>query len=222
MFAMSYARIATIASLVTLLLAAFFLATRGLNFAVDFTGGTIIEVHYPQAVATKSVQERLARAGFSDTSVSGQNADPVNLFIVFRSKEDVPPVQLTQEVLVVLRADQPSAEVISIDVITPQVGREILKLGSVTLAVTLIVVSVGVTIYLALRFGWPFARSMTLTNTCATVSVLALFLIAFTIFQWEFSILALLAMACLGIVSSALGAVRGFIAGQSLQEIGRP
>jgi preprotein translocase subunit SecF len=220
MLTMSYARLVTVGALVTVLLAGFLLATRGLNFAVDFTGGTIIEVRYPQAIAFKPVQERLASAGFSDTSVSGLNADPLNLFIVFRSKEDVPPVQLTQKVLAVLRADQPSADIISVEVITPQVGRAVLKLGSLTLVVMLIVVSVGVAIYLALRFGWAFARSMTLTNTCTTVSVLALFLISFAIFQWEFSPLALVAMACLGIASSGFGAIRGLIAGQSLQEIG--
>jgi preprotein translocase subunit SecF len=211
---MSGARLATIGALATVLLAGFFLATRGLNFGVDFTGGTIITVHYPQAIASKSVQERLARAGFSDASVSGFDADPLNLSIAFRSKEDAPPVQ--QQVLAVLRAEQPSTNVISIDVITPQVGGELLQHGLGTLVVTLIVVSVGIAIYLALRSGWALAWSITLTNTCITVSVLALFLIAFAIFQWEFSLLALMAMVCLAIATSAIGAIRGLIAGRSL------
>jgi hypothetical protein len=58
-----------------------------------------------------------------------------------------------------------------------------------------------------------------LIKTCTTVFVLALFLIAFAIFQWEFSFMALLAMTCLGILAFAFGAIRGSIAGRSHQEL---
>jgi hypothetical protein len=78
--AISYARITILGALVTVLLAAFFLATRGLNLAVDLTGGTIIEVHYPEAVASNSVQTALVMAGVTDTKVSGLSAYPLNLF----------------------------------------------------------------------------------------------------------------------------------------------
>lgn len=72
--AISYARITILGALVTVLLAAFFPATRGLNLAVDLTGGTIIEVHYPEAVASNSVQNALVMAGVTDTKVSGLSA----------------------------------------------------------------------------------------------------------------------------------------------------
>jgi len=55
---MSYGRITTTISLVTFILAIFFLATRGLNFGVDFTGGTVMEVNYPQAANLKAYVKR--------------------------------------------------------------------------------------------------------------------------------------------------------------------
>jgi preprotein translocase subunit SecF len=217
--AISYARITILGALVTVLLAAFFLATRGLNLTVDLTGGTIIEVHYPEAVASNSVQNALVMAGVTDTKVSGLSAYPLNLFVVFGPKDNIPPAQLTRQVLAVLRADQPAVDVVSIDVITSQVAMEILMLGLITLIITLVVTDLGVTIYLTLRFGWRFALPTMLINTCTTVFVLALFLIAFAIFQWEFSFMALLAMTCLGILAFAFGAIRGSIAGRSHQEL---
>jgi preprotein translocase subunit SecF len=158
----------------------------------------------------------LAGAGFTDTKVSGASLSPSILFIVFRPKENVLPAQLAQQVLAALRVDHPAVDLVGIDVITPQVGMEALMLGSVTL----IVIDLGITTYLALRFGWRFALPITLTNICTTVFVLALFLIAFAIFQWEFSLLALLEMTCLGILAFAFGAIRGSIVGRSHQELG--
>jgi preprotein translocase subunit SecF len=81
-------------SLVILLLAAFLLAIRGLNVAVDFTGGMIIQVHYPEAIASKSVQETLAQAGFSGNSVKEITGYNFNVLIALPPKEDVLPPRL--------------------------------------------------------------------------------------------------------------------------------
>jgi preprotein translocase subunit SecF len=111
-------------------------------------------------------------------------------------------------------------DVISVEVVPPQVGTGVLMLGSVTLIIALTVICIGVTISLTLRFGWRFAQLTALTNACTTVFVLALFLAAFAIFQWEFSLLALVAMACLGILTSGFGAIGALIARRWLQDIG--
>src|SRR4030067_3193051 len=66
---MSYGRYTTAISLVTFLLAVFFLAARGLNFGVDFTGGTGIEVHYAQPADLVKVREQLSAVGMSDALV---------------------------------------------------------------------------------------------------------------------------------------------------------
>src|SRR5512140_3578031 len=66
---MSYGKLTTSISLVTFLLSVFFLATKGLNFGVDFTGGTVMEVHYAQPADLNKVREQLGSAGMPDVQV---------------------------------------------------------------------------------------------------------------------------------------------------------
>ena len=54
---MSYGRLTTAISLITFILAVFFLATKGLHYGVDFTGGTVMEVNYPQAANIDSIRK---------------------------------------------------------------------------------------------------------------------------------------------------------------------
>ena len=61
---MSYGRITTAISLLTFILAVFFLATKGLNYGVDFTGGTVMEVHYPQTANIDSIRKAVDSIGF--------------------------------------------------------------------------------------------------------------------------------------------------------------
>ena len=72
---MSYGKITTSISLVTFLFAVFFLATKGLNFGVDFTGGTVIEVHYAQPANLAKVREQLAEVGLPDALVQNFGSD---------------------------------------------------------------------------------------------------------------------------------------------------
>ena len=82
---MSYGRLTTAISLVTFILAIVFLATRGLNFGVDFTGGTVMEVNYPKAANLESV-----RKAIDNGTLSGSVTDAS---LVFELK--VPLSQLT-------------------------------------------------------------------------------------------------------------------------------
>jgi preprotein translocase subunit SecF len=75
-------RSTSILALLIVLLATLLLTTRGLNFAVDFAGGMIFRVHYPEAPGSKSVQDTLIRAGFADASVTEVNGYPSDFFIV--------------------------------------------------------------------------------------------------------------------------------------------
>ena len=56
---MSYGKLTTFISLVTFVLAVFFLLTRGLNLSVEFTGGTVMEVQYTQGAEVNQVRNRL-------------------------------------------------------------------------------------------------------------------------------------------------------------------
>jgi len=66
---MRHALVFNVISLVTFLLAVFFLVTRGLNFSIEFTGGTLMEVSYKEAPALDGLRHQLEADGFTDTQV---------------------------------------------------------------------------------------------------------------------------------------------------------
>ena len=66
---MSYGKLTTFISLVTFIAAVFFLVTKGLNFSVEFTGGTVMEVQYQQGVDVNKTRERLDTLKMGDVQV---------------------------------------------------------------------------------------------------------------------------------------------------------
>src|SRR5512136_1449603 len=66
---MRHALAFNIVSLVTFLLAVFFLATKGLNFSIEFTGGTVMEIRYQQAANVEGIRNSLASLGYADAQV---------------------------------------------------------------------------------------------------------------------------------------------------------
>jgi preprotein translocase subunit SecF len=182
---MSYARTTTIISAVTFALAVFFLITRGLNFSVEFTGGTVMELHYPSAVDPGKVQAELVKAGYTDNSVQnfGTSAD---ILVRLPLKEGVSSAQLSEAVLPILRTDAPEAEMRRVEFIGPQVGHELVSDGALALAL----VCVGIMIYLAFRFEWRFAVAAIIANMHDVVIILGFF----AFFRWEFSLTVLAAV----------------------------
>src|SRR5262249_11517780 len=120
------ARSTSVLALVTLLLAALLLALRGLNLAVDFTGGMLMEVHYPEALTAKAVQDTLVRAGLADASV--KNAVVSYFFIMFPPRDDVLSPQsaphVVEKVIASLSTERRHVEVTRVEIITSRVGWE--------------------------------------------------------------------------------------------------
>jgi len=182
---MTYARSTTVVSAITFVLAVFFLVTRGLNFGVEFTGGTVIEVHYQQATEPAHVQQALEKSGISDSSVQnfGTSAD---LIIRMPLREGVSSAQLSETVLSALKARDGDVELRRVEFIGPQVGKELVTDGSIALAL----VCAGIMAYLAFRFEWRFALAAIVANMHDVVIILGFF----AFFQWEFSLTVLAAV----------------------------
>jgi preprotein translocase subunit SecF len=182
---MSYARSTTILSAITFALAVFFLFTNGLNLSVEFTGGTVIELHYPKPVESAKVQDRLVAAGFADSQV--QNFGTASDILVrLPLKEGQSSAQLSEIVLTSLRADQPEIEMRRVEFIGPQVGHELVTDGALALAL----VCAGIMLYLAIRFEWRFAVAAIIANMHDVVIILGFF----AFFHWEFSLTVLAAV----------------------------
>jgi preprotein translocase subunit SecF len=182
---MTYARSTTVVSLITFIFAIFFLITKGLNFGVEFTGGTVIEVHYQQTAEPARAQNALEKAGIVDSAVQnfGTSSD---LIIRMPLKEGVSSAQLSETVLNALRSAEPNVELRRVEFIGPQVGKELVTDGSIAL----LLVCAGIMAYLAFRFEWRFAVAAIIANLHDVVIILGFF----AFFQWEFSLTVLAAV----------------------------
>ena len=187
---MRYALTFNVISLVTFLLAVFFLATRGLNLGVDFRGGTVIEVTYGHAVDFGRVRTALDKLNLGEYSAQSFGRSDTAL-IRLPLKEGASSAQLSERVLKELRADDPSATQQRVEFVGPQVGRELAENGALALLIT----ALGIVAYLALRFEWKFGVAAIIANLHDVVIILGFF----AFFQWEFSLPVLAAvLAVLG------------------------
>ncbi len=187
---MKYALYFNIISLATFLLAVAFLVFRGLNFSIEFTGGTLIEVSYAEAPAVDQIREALTREGFADAQVQnfGTSRD---LLIRLPSKGEAQKSGIAERVMAALSAGPAKPELRRVEFVGPQVGEELASDG----AMALLLVCFGIIVYLAIRFEWRFAVSAIIANLHDIVIILGFF----AFFQWEFSLPVLAAiLAILG------------------------
>lgn len=188
---MKHALVFNAISLITFLLAVFFLFYNGLHLSIEFTGGTLIEVNYNAAPQLEPVRQALEKAGYADAQVQtfGTSRD-VLIRVPNRDKES--STQVSDKVMGALGSvGGPKAEMRRVEFVGPQVGKELANDG----AMALMLVVFGIVIYLAFRFEWRFAVSAIIANLHDVVIILGFF----AFFQWEFSLPVLAAvLAVLG------------------------
>ncbi len=179
---MSYGKLTTFISLVTFIAAVFFLVTKGLNFSVEFTGGTVMEVQYQQGADVNKMRERLDTLKLGDVQVQALGTNR-HIMIRLPNKEGVPSAQLSNNVMNLLKQDSPDVTLRQVEFIGPQVGEELVTNGLLALGM----VVVGIIIYLSVRFEWRFAVSAIIANMHDVIIILG----CFALFQWEFSLTVL-------------------------------
>jgi preprotein translocase subunit SecF len=131
--------------------------------------------------------DKLSLGEFSATSFGASNTALIRLPL----KEGLSSAQLSERVMNALKADDPSATQQRVEFVGPQVGKELYENG----ALALLLVSIGIVAYLALRFEWRFAVAAIIANLHDVVIILGFF----AVFQWEFSLPVLAAvLAVLG------------------------
>ena len=188
---MKHALVFNVISLVTFLLAVFFLATKGLHFSVEFTGGTLMEVSYAEAPALEKLRDALAKEGYQDAQVQnfGSSRD---VLIRLPNREGMETGKVSDKVMASLNAlEGGKPELRRVEFVGPQVGKELASDG----AMALLLVIGGIVVYLAMRFEWRFAVSAIIANLHDVIIILGFF----ALFQWEFSLPVLAAtLAVLG------------------------
>ena len=187
---MRHALVFNVISLITFLLAVFFLATRGLNFGVDFTGGTVMEVSYTQAADLPKIRTLLEKNGYTDVTVQNFGGSH-DVLIRLPGKANLASATLSDTVMELLRRDDSGAQLRRTEFVGPQVGRELYENGGLAL----LFVSIGIVVYLWFRFEWKFGVAAIIANLHDVVIILGFF----AFFQWDFSLTVLAAvLAILG------------------------
>ena len=186
---MRHALLFNIISLLTFFAAVFFLATKGLHFSIEFTGGTQVEANYRQAADVEAIRATLDQAGLKgEVQNFGSSRD---VLIRLPAEKGKSTSELSQKVTALLQAQDAGAQVRRVEFVGPQVGEELAEYGALALLVT----AVGIVLYLWMRFEWRFGLSAIIANLHDVVIILG----CFALFQWEFSLPVLAAvLAVLG------------------------
>jgi len=125
---------------------------KGLNLGIDFTGGTLIEAGYPEAVELKGIRAALEAADFGGAQVQhfGTSRD---VLIRIAPQAGKNSAELSDHALSVLREQNSTMKMRRVEFVGPQVGEELTEQGALAMIYALI----GILIYIMVRFQWRFA-----------------------------------------------------------------
>lgn len=160
------------------------LFVRGLNFDIDFTGGTLIQVSYGDAVELGSVRDTLSQAGF-DAMVQHYGTAR-DVLIRLAPREDVSSAELSGQVLAALKKSDAQVELQRQEFVGPQIGDELTEDGALAMVYAL----VGILIYVSLRFE----KRLALGSVMALVHDVLITLGVFSILQLDFGLTVLAAI----------------------------
>jgi len=171
------------AILITISVASLF--TRGLSFGIDFTGGTLIEVAYPETAGLGGIRDVLEDVGFGDAQVQhfGTSRD---VLIRIAPRADRASAELSEEVLAALKNADSAVDMRRVEFVGPQVGEELTEQGGLAVLYALI----GILIYVALRFEYRFSVGA----VAALVHDVTITLGVFSLLQVEFDLTVLAAI----------------------------
>jgi preprotein translocase subunit SecF len=149
---MGHRRLTAALSLGLVLLSIGSIATRGLNFGIDFTGGTLIEAGYPQAVKLEDVRSAMHDADFDMAQVQYFGAS-TDVLVRIAPQAERSSAQLSEQVMAALSQQNPGVEKRRVEFVGPQIGKELTEQGGLAMLYALI----GILIYIIIRFQWRLA-----------------------------------------------------------------
>lgn len=158
---------------------------KGINWGLDFTGGTIIELHYPEAVNLNDVRDQLAADGFPGAVVQ-QYGSPNDILIRLSPTANKTEQEVASHILATVKTQQTNVELKRVDAVGAQVGSELAQQGTLALLLALVFTAV----YIAFRFQYRLGVSAAVALAHDPIVVLGVF----SFFQFEFDLPTLAGM----------------------------
>ena len=164
-------------SLVMILVSIVSLATRGLEFGIDFTGGVLLEVGYPQAADIEAIRANLADAGFNDAQVQ-QFGDDTDVLVRLPPQGDAEPNEIRRQLQRTLEAGGQTVDLRRVEFVSPQVGEELAEQGGLAMIFAMLMIFA----YVMFRFQWKFAAGAVVAlahDVIVTVGFFSIFQLPF-------------------------------------------
>ncbi|MEP1214086.1 MAG: protein translocase subunit SecF [Marinobacter sp.] len=179
---MGIRKVASVVSIALVIAAIALMATRGLNFGLDFTGGTSVELEYQEAPALDDVRQTLEAAGYEKFVVQNFGSDTTVLIRMAESDND----QLAVQVMEALSDAGAEMELVSSEFVGSQVGDQLKEDSGLGMLIALAVVL----IYVGMRFQFKFGIAAVVPLAHDVIIVLGVF----ALFQWTFDLSVLAAL----------------------------
>lgn len=176
---MRHVKFLNLISFIVFLAAVFFIIVRGFNFSIEFTGGTVMEVHYQETAQVEEVRDALTDLGYKDFQVQSFGTSQ-DVLIRLPATDTNDTSAQSESVLGALQSQHADVELRRVEFVGPQIGQELLHNG----LMALLFVVIGIMVYLAFRFEWKLAIACAVANLHDVVIILGFF----AFFQWEFSL----------------------------------
>jgi len=161
------------------------LVIKGLNFGLDFTGGTLIEVGYQQSADLNKIRNRLTSAGFGDAVVQNFGSSK-DVLVRLAPREHTTSQSLGDKILSALKEDDSNVEMRRQEFVGPQVGDELRDDGGLAMIIALAFILV----YVMARFEYRFA----LGSIAALIHDVIITMGIFSFFQFDFDLTVLAAV----------------------------
>ncbi len=178
---MGLRKLAAVISVVVCVASLVVLGMKGLNWGLEFTGGTEVKVAYSEPANLNLIRQALTKAGFDDITVQTYGTSK-NVLMRMRGHQNLKKKTIGDEIMSAL----PGSTLLSVDYIGPQVGKELATNGALALFIAML----GTAVYVALRFEYRFAVSAAVALLHDPIIILGVF----SYFQMEFDLISLAAI----------------------------
>lgn len=179
---MGIRKITAVISIIISVVSLFFIFTKGLNYGLDFTGGTQLELRYSNPISFEDVRHQLETSGFAGAKVT-QYGSTRDILVKLANKEGVTEQQLGQLVLETLKKHDPNIELRKVEFVGSEVGEHLAEQGALAVLVALF----AIMLYIAMRFEYRFGVSAAVSLLHDPIIILGIF----SYFQIEFDLATL-------------------------------